>query len=257
VPLLRDGDAEVREAVALTLGELKRPDSATALLPYLGDPTPDVKAAALRAVKALRVDEAFEPALTALHDGDATVRREAVGVLGYLRRPQALGALTEVAAHDPDPEVRRVAVGVLGYAGECTEISVHPALSRAMVDAAWQVREEAATTLGKLGSALGVNDLITAMADEYWQVRVKAARSLGKLKARAAVPALADALLHPMSNLRKEAVIALGETGDPRAITPLEKALGDSDPDVRKLAKLALTTIQMAGGAASMPGGAA
>jgi HEAT repeat protein len=71
------------------------------------------------------------------------------------------------------------------------------------------------------------------------------------------VPALCDALQHAMSNLRKEAAIALGEIGDPRAITPLEKALADSDPDVRKLAKLALTTMQMNGGAASAASAAA
>jgi HEAT repeat protein len=81
-------------------------------------------------------------------------------------------------------------------------------------------------------------------------VRVKAARSLGKLKARDGVMALVEALIHPVSNLRKEAVIALGEIGDLRAITPLERTLRDPDPDVRKLSKLALTTIQMNGGAA-------
>jgi HEAT repeat protein len=80
-------------------------------------------------------------------------------------------------------------------------------------------------------------------------VRVKAARSLGKLRAKAAVQALCLALQHPMSNLRKEAVIALGEIGDTRAIAFLELALKDTDSDVRKLSKLALTTIQLKGGA--------
>ncbi|OGB77362.1 MAG: hypothetical protein A3G82_02645 [Burkholderiales bacterium RIFCSPLOWO2_12_FULL_67_210] len=170
-----------------------------------------------------------------------------MGVLGYLKRPQAIADLTQIAAHDAEPEVRRVAVGALGYAGESTAVSVHPALSRALVDTAWQVREEAATTFAKTRSALGVPDLIRAMDDAYWQVRVKAARSLGKLKATAAVPVLAEATTHAVSNLRKEAVIALGEIGDTRGIAPLERALKDSDPDVRKLAKLALTSIQMNG----------
>lgn len=245
VPLLKDPDAAVREAAGQSLAELKDPVSATALLPYLADP--DCRAAALRAIKALRVDAAFEPALAALEDTNAAVRREAVGVLGYLKKPQALGALTRVAAHDEDADVRRVAAGALGFAAEAADVSVHPALSRALADPAWQVREEAATTFGKLGSALGVPDLVRAMEDEYWQVRVKAARSLGKLKARAAVPALSQAVQHEVSNLRKEAVIALGEIGDARAITHLERALGDSDPDVRKLAKLALASIQMNG----------
>ena len=80
-----------------------------------------MRAAALHAVRALRVNEAFEPALQSLHHDDAVVRREAVGVLGYLKNPPAIGALTQAAVHDPDPEVRRVAVGALGYAGESSE----------------------------------------------------------------------------------------------------------------------------------------
>ena len=88
-----------------------------------------------------------------------------------------------------------------------------------------RARSITATTFAKVGSALGVPDLVRAMDDEYWQVRVKAARSLGKLKARAAVPTLCQALQHAVSNLRKEAVIALGEVGDARAITHLERAL--------------------------------
>jgi hypothetical protein len=168
-------------------------------------------------------------------------------VLGYLKLPQGIAALTQIAAHDTEPDVRRVAVGALGYATSSSDISVHPTLSRAIVDPAWQVREEAATTFAKTKSLLGVPDLINAMQDEYWQVRVKAARSLGKLKAKAAVSVLCEALTHEVSNLRKESVIALGEVGDTRAITALEKALHDNDPDVRKLAKLALTSIQMNG----------
>jgi HEAT repeat protein len=239
----------VREAIAYTLAELKNPASASALLPYLSDADAEVQAAALQAVKALRVDAAFEPALMALEHAEPRVRRAAVSVLGYLKKPQAIASLTRIAAHDPDAEVRRIAVGALSYASDA-EVSVLPALSRAIADTEWQVREEAATTFARTGSVLGVPNLVRAMDDDYWQVRVKAARSLGKLKARDGVMALVEALIHPVSNLRKEAVIALGEIADPRAITPLERTLHDPDPDVRKLSKLALTTIQMNGSAA-------
>jgi HEAT repeat protein len=204
-----------------------------------------VQAAALHAVKALRVKEAMAPALTALESPHAEVRREAVGVLAYLKQTQTLDALTRMAVHDEDMDVRRAAVGALGFAIESGDVNVQPTLSRALGDAAWQVREEAAGTMGKLGLALGANSLITAMEDEYWQVRVKAARSLGRLRSKDALPALGAALDHPISNLRKEAVIALGDLRDTRAIPSLERALGDADPDVRKLAKLALAQLRM------------
>jgi hypothetical protein len=143
----------------------------------------------------------------------------------------------------PDGEVRRIAVGALGYA---SGVSVLPALTRALGDSVWMVRDEAAQTIGKLRLGPAIPDLVRAMQDEYWQVRVKAARSLGLLKSAAGLPALVEALAHPMGNLRKEAAIALGEIADPRAIPALEAVLDDVDPDVRKLARLALTAMAMA-----------
>jgi HEAT repeat protein len=241
---LLDEDAGVRKAAGEVLGELKLAGSADALLPMVADDHPaEARAMAFRAVRALRDPRAFAPALAALRDADVAVRREAVGVLGYLRDDAALGDLAEVAANDPDAEVRRIAVGALGFA---SSISVLPALTRALADSQWMVREEAASTIGKLRLALAIPDLVRAMGDDYWQVRLKAARALGLLKAEAGLPALVAALGDATSNLRKEAAIALGEIGDRRAIGPLEAALADPDPDVRKLARLALTSIGLA-----------
>src|SRR5690606_1293747 len=206
---------------------------------------PWVRSAALHAIKALRVPESMPAALDALDSPHAEGRREAVGVLSYLKLPETLGALTRMAVHDEDTDVRRAAVGALGFATGATDVNVQPTLSRALTDTAWQVREEAAGTMGKLNLVLGASSLITAMEDGYWQVRVKAARSLGRLRATDALPSLSAALDHPISNLRKEAVIALGELRDTRAMPALERALGDADPDVRKLAKLALAQLRM------------
>ena len=128
---LIDAEPEVRLAAAEVLAELKEPASAAPLIPLLSVGPADARAAAFRAVRALRSPQAFAPALASLRDADASVRRDAVGVLGYLKDPAAVGELAEVAANDPDGEVRRVAVGALGYA---TNVSVLPALTRALVD---------------------------------------------------------------------------------------------------------------------------
>ena len=56
---------------------------------------------------------AHAPALAAIDSPHAEVRREAVGVLAYLKRIETLPALTRLAVHDPEPEVRRAAVGAL------------------------------------------------------------------------------------------------------------------------------------------------
>lgn len=242
IDVLHDSDSAVCEAAAISLSELKEPPMGDDLLAALPKArTAFAKAALLRALRGLRRNEAFAPALAALQENAAEVRCAALGVLGYLKNNAALPAIAHSASTDLDPEARRIAVGALGFAAELTAVT--PALKRALQDNSWQVREEASATLGKLLATDAINELITAMADAYWQVRIKAARSLGKLKARSALPVLIEALDHAISNLRKEAAIALGEVGDSGALPALRKALQDSDPDVRKLAQLAINQL--------------
>lgn len=242
---LEDANAAVREAAALGLGELKSPDSAPALLPYVGHADAFVRAAALRGLRELRVPESDAPALNALNDADAAVRREAVTVLGWRKHVAALPALAERARGDADAEVRRAAVGALGLA---TDASVLPALLDALRDTAWRVREESASTLGKLRALAPdvhvTHALVEALADDYWQVRLQAARALGRWRATHAVDALAGMLSHPISNLRKDAALALGETGDAAALPALRIAESDGDPEVVKAVRIALAQIE-------------
>ena len=206
-----------------------------------------MRAAALRGVRELRVQDSFGPALDALNDQDAQVRREAVAVLGYLKCPEALQALNAIVAGDPSPEVRRAAAGAIGFANDAATLAaVLPALLAALDDPEWQVREEAATTLGKVRLQDAAPNLIAALDDAYWQVRLRAARSLGRLKSSAALPGLIAALTHTISNLRKEAALALGEIASPLALQALQVAAEDPDPEVRKSARLAIQQTQAA-----------
>ena len=237
----------VREAAARSLAELKDATAGARLVHRAGHADAFVCAAALHALKELRVAAAAEPATAALTHPDAAVRREAVGVLGWLRHAPALPELARLAQADADTEVRRAATGALGLALAEQAPSVLPALCAALGDATWQVREEAATTLGKLAQPAAPGPqrsascaaLREAMDDEYWQVRLRAARSLGRLRDAEALPVLIAALVHQAGNLRKEAAIALGEIGDARALPALEAANADPDPEVRKAVRLA------------------
>lgn len=242
---LTDPDASVRQAAAHSLAELKDAESGRLLLPWLDMDDAFVKASVLRALRELRLAESFAPALRAASDANASVRLEAVGVLGWLKQQQALQTLVALARADVHADVRRAAAGALGLAaGLSMDATVLPALLAALQDPVWQVREEAATTLGKLSLVASANALVAALEDDYWQVRQRAARALGRLKQQSAIqPLVAHALQHSSANLRKEAAVALGEIGDPSAIPALEAAGQDSDPDVRKLARLALTNI--------------
>ena len=239
--LLVDDELEVREAAATSLAEIKEASHGSQLLDRLSTADGFAKASILRALRELRRTEAYGPALQALNDHNPAVRAAAVGVLGYLKNAKALPDIARLAKTDPDPEVRRITVGALAFAQHVPEVGA--ALVDALKDTSWQVREEAATTLGKLGDRAAIHPLVEAMDDPYWQVRLKATRSLGKLKAAEAMEVLTQTLSHAVSNLRKEVAIALGEIGNLAAVPYLEEALNDPDPDVRKMCRLALSQL--------------
>jgi HEAT repeat protein len=162
-----------------------------------------------------------------------------------LKNSIAVNPLASVATGDADASIRRAATAALGFAPPA-HAETTAALLTALHDDAWQVREEAATTLGKLRVAESRNALIEALDDTYWQVRLRALRALGQIGDAASATHVAALLSHPVSNVRKEAALALGEIGemsDAQMLTALEAAGTDADPEVRKAVRIALTQI--------------
>jgi HEAT repeat protein len=242
---LADPAEEVRDAAAQSLSNLKDPESGPLLAPWTEHHDPFVRQAALRGLRELRYAGALAPALAALTASEDVVRLEAVSVLGWLKNERALGPLTVTAAQDPNAAVRRAAIGALGVGAAATEQTIVVLLG-ALRDTAWQVREEAAATLGKLRVSSARDALIAALDDDYWQVRLQAVRALGKLRDATASAAVAALLTHAISNLRKEAALSLGELGDAASLPALQTAVTDPDPEVRKAARIALTQIEKA-----------
>lgn len=243
--LLGDADAEVVAVAAESLGEILDPVAGPVLIDLLARASGEARAFLLTALRKLRQPDALSPALALIEDTSVNVRREAVGVVAYLKDVAALPALARRVELDVDPEVRRIAVGALSFSGD---VAVLPALIRALKDDDWQVRQEAAVSLGKLLLPDSAAILIDALDDPAWEVRLKAANVLGRLKAAAALPALIRTLDHPISNLRKEVAGALGAIGDRAAIPALQRAAAeDRDIDVNKTARRALETIQSSG----------
>jgi len=238
---LADTDAQVREAAAQSLSQLKTEAAGRWVLPWARHADPFVRASALRALRELRLADSAEVAREALQDAAADIRREAVGILGWLKHTEALADLARHLANDDDLEVRRMAAGAIGFA---STPAVTDALTAALGDPHWRVREEAASTLGKVGDDGAGPALVAAADDAYWQVRLRAVRSLGRLKYRPARAAVEALLAHSISNLRKESALALGEFGDARALPALWAAENDGDPEVRKAVRIALSQLQ-------------
>lgn len=243
---LLDSTLAVKQAAAQSLSEIKQADSIAPLMPLLAHDDSYVRAATLRAIRELRPLQAFDAIVANIHHADVQVRREAVSTLGWLKQPQAQTLLAQMATTDPDAEVRRIATGALGIESSVSA-EVEQALLTALHDEVWQIRVEAALTLGKVNVQSAIAPLIATLDDPYWQVRIPAARSLGKLKATQAVVALATPLQHEISNLRKEAALALSEIGGVNALHLLQHAEHDTDPEVRKAVRIAILQIQQAG----------
>ena len=237
---LTDSSTGVAEAAAQSLSELKDVSLASLLVDRARHPSAFVRTSVLRGLRELRYPQAYAPAVKALDDADANVRREAVTVIGWLKQSDALTDLARLATNDPVVEVRRAATGALGLAADT---KVLPALFSALNDKEWQVREEAAITLGKVKLPESEAALTQALNDEYWQVILQSVRALGRLRAKAAIEKFAELFRHPVSNLRKEVALALGEIGDKAALPILEPAIDDADPDVRKSVRIALAQI--------------
>jgi len=237
---LSDESGAVRFNSAQSLSAVKNPQIGYLLIERIGSPDKHVKAAIFRALRELRLPASKDPAIEALTDSDAGVRREAVAVLGWLKESSATDLLAKLATSDQDVAVRKTAVGALGFSQEGV---AKGALHLALNDGDWQVREEAATVIGKANLSSLSTQLIGLLTDEYWQVSLRAARSLGRLKNQEAVSFLLPLLKSGVSNLRKEVALALSEIGSKDALIGLEEALADPDPDVRKAARLAYATI--------------
>ncbi|MFJ9467845.1 fumarate reductase/succinate dehydrogenase flavoprotein subunit [Streptomyces caniferus] len=234
-PYLTDPDPAVRRAAVDALTESVPPGTGGALATALADPDPAVRAAAgasLRElVEVLTPEPGLRPPLvTALHGPDAVVRSAAVEVLRALRLGDR--ALFAAALGDPAVEVRLQAVRAL------VSVDAPDALRGAATDPSREVRVAAAHGLGTVG---GPGDLALLLRDEDLLVRAAALAALATTGCpppydAAAVAALGD----PAWQVRAGAATALAAAEPELAVPALRSALRDGHADVRKAAVLAL-----------------
>jgi HEAT repeat protein len=221
-----------------------------------------------------------------LNSGDVEERRDALMLLGNLRRPDAsrvaAAGLSDVepvvrvtAAHAilslPSAEavallspllqdklefVRREAAYDLGETHSRTAVA---ALANLLIsDKDVGVRGAAAVALGTIGDESAVPTLSQVLvgrtekkkkAAENGFVMRAAARSLGQIRSRSAVDILIATLANDAndSDVRREAATALGLIGDPAARPALQAASSSSDPYLAAAAYEALQRISRRG----------
>ena len=92
---LTDADESVAHAASDSLTELKDPEAANPLFAFLTADSPFVRMSVFRGIKELRRPESLKPAVTALNDPNASVREQAVSVIGWLKLEEVVARLDQ------------------------------------------------------------------------------------------------------------------------------------------------------------------
>lgn len=156
--------ADRRQYAAEALGEFQDPNAVPDLSEvFATTPEPSVRAAIVRALGRLNQTSGHATIARALSDGDARVRRDALGVILQLNFFRQQDALLPLVA-DPDDVVRRRAISLLGEFG--VEEAVAPLMTVLAADASRDVRQSAAWALGRIGGTEAREALRTARTTE-------------------------------------------------------------------------------------------
>ena len=227
--------------------------------PRLGDPSPEVRAAAAWALgKARRTeapsDDLEAPLVALLDDGHDGVRHAAARALDGRPplSPRARERLFQ-SIEDTSEPVRWAAARALATSG-VTEADV-PRLAAALRSGDSYIRGFGAFSLGEIGApaAPAVPALIAALEAEDGYDRGGAASALARIgpAASAAVPALLEGLKSPDGDRRWKSARILGRIGAPasQAVPELVRALRDPNEYVRTHAARALGRIGHGGAA--------
>jgi len=212
------------------------------LIEMLAARAPALRLVAARTLGRLRSPEAAVPLKQALNDNDMNVRLEAAEALSYLgasgETVRTVPFLLEVLRSKP-ANMRQRAASILGRVADPRSA---PELARALNDEDQEVRKVAEDALAKLRSG-AEEPVIRALKAKSPAVRRAAARILGKIGSSHVIDPLIEAMNDADSSLRAEAASALRLAGDQRALTPLIAALADPNAPVRKNAATALATL--------------
>jgi rubrerythrin len=175
-----------------------------------------------------------EPLIQALMDKNVLVRREAAKALGNIGDTRGVEPLSQWL-NDRSSIVRDAVKEALHKLGPTDSVI------KDLSDKNWQVRLNAAQTLGERKEVRGVEPLIQALNDKDLWLRQVAARALGKIGDRRGVEPLIQLAREDKSiGVRQSSILALGAIGDTTAKNLILELTEDKKRPIRDAAKQAL-----------------
>lgn len=142
-----DVSAEAKLAIVRAVGYMAHIDGNSVLLTAMNDGDASVRAAAVTAWREILGQLDVKPLVGRLGDSDAKVRAAAANVLGVYGEPSARVTLEQLVTTDADPFVRRNAAWALGRIGSAESAA---ALRTAANDSSGIVRGFASAALASL-----------------------------------------------------------------------------------------------------------
>jgi HEAT repeat protein len=142
-----DLNAEAKVAIVRAVGFMAHPDGNSVLLTALGDGEASVRTAAVLAWREILGQLDVKPLVAKLGDSDANVRAAAANVIGVYGEPSARVMLEQLVTTDADPFVRRNSAWALGRIGSADSAA---ALRTATNDSSGIVRGFASAALASL-----------------------------------------------------------------------------------------------------------
>ncbi|MEO0768841.1 MAG: HEAT repeat domain-containing protein [Cyanobacteria bacterium J06649_4] len=175
-PYCDDRNTRVRYAAVSqisTLGEQDRDKAFSLLHAALGDPEPDVQAAAADSLGALRLTAAFDD-LVELYETtpEWLVKMSVVACLGEMGEPRAFNLLQTALKS----ENSLVSVSAMGALGELQDERAIPLLLPYANSDDWQVRHRIAQALGHYAEHAEVSQALAALAQDSSELVAETAK---------------------------------------------------------------------------------
>ena len=176
------------------------------LIPLLKDPDPEVREAVARSIEQLEVSGDLNEILTRLKTGDTGTRVAAIHALGTVGGKKVIAPLV-YCANRPETDLRSAAIEVLGRLADLTTL---PTLLELLNDQSSAVRVRTIIALGNFPADPVIYDhlrpFLNAANGEF---EGEAALALARLGDTASLDAIAALLTSPHASTRRAAATAL------------------------------------------------
>jgi HEAT repeat protein len=240
IELSKEDGAGIRIVALARLAEISSETANEAIVTATRDEDSWVRVNALTLLENIESDRTLRIFIDALKDDAWSVRRRASHTLVKKGEP-CVEPLMRVLKDDAWPATGRWnACWILGRIESQKALG---ALTDALRDESWLIRNEAAVSLARIKHEMSIEPLIRMLKDEKHHAREEAAWILDEMRREEATEPLIQ-----MLNGRDEgawmAAVALGKIAPRRAVPSLTNALEDKDIKIRRAAAWALCNVE-------------